>query len=195
MTRSRHGRTNSFQYAAREFDPGLYHYRARYYDPTAGRFLSEDQTGFGDGVDFYRYVRNDPVDSTDPTGFTTFKGFTADQEVQLRNAVDEALKKLRDTCTTGHSCAGADAPKIINYLENGTFVLNNKASWCGHTGPISYLQWRHTFSLGLSAFQKICCSLASTMVHEVVHGLSHISDKRPDQIEKDCFGCTVPETK
>jgi uncharacterized protein RhaS with RHS repeats len=36
--------TNPFQYAARESDSetGLYFYRARYYDPSSGRFLSED---------------------------------------------------------------------------------------------------------------------------------------------------------
>src|SRR5438309_5310835 len=35
---------NSFQYTGRESDPetGLYYYRARYYDPNAGRFLRED---------------------------------------------------------------------------------------------------------------------------------------------------------
>lgn len=40
--------TNPFQYTAREFDPetSLYYYRARYYDPTSGRFLSEGPLGF-----------------------------------------------------------------------------------------------------------------------------------------------------
>jgi RHS repeat-associated protein len=40
--------TNSFRHTAREFDSetSLYFMRARYYDPAAGRFLSEDPTGF-----------------------------------------------------------------------------------------------------------------------------------------------------
>ncbi len=51
-------------------ETGLYYYRARYYDPTVGRFISEDPIGFGGGINFYAYVRNDPVILTDPLGRT-----------------------------------------------------------------------------------------------------------------------------
>jgi RHS repeat-associated protein len=60
-------------YTGREWDPetGLYYYRARYYDPKAGRFISEDPIGFGGGVNFYGYVENSPVDLIDPSGLHT----------------------------------------------------------------------------------------------------------------------------
>jgi RHS repeat-associated protein len=48
--------------------PALY-YRARYYDPAAGRFLSEDPIGFMAGVNFYRYVDNSPVFWRDASGY------------------------------------------------------------------------------------------------------------------------------
>ncbi|HLZ52533.1 MAG TPA: RHS repeat-associated core domain-containing protein [Candidatus Acidoferrum sp.] len=63
--------TNPFQYTARESDPetGLYYYRARYYDPAVGRFVSNDPIGFGGMTsNFYVYVANDPQDSWDPLG-------------------------------------------------------------------------------------------------------------------------------
>jgi RHS repeat-associated protein len=63
--------TNRFQYTAREFDSesGLYYYRARYYDPVSGRFVSEDPLRFGsNSTDFYNYVGNGPTDYADPTG-------------------------------------------------------------------------------------------------------------------------------
>ncbi len=47
---------------------GLYYYRARYYDPEIGRFLSEDPLGFGAGINFYAYVENNPVNHNDPSG-------------------------------------------------------------------------------------------------------------------------------
>src|SRR3954447_20732497 len=55
-----------------EWDKGarLYNYNARWYDPQIGRFLSEDPGGItgGDDPNLYRYVGNDPVNHTDPTG-------------------------------------------------------------------------------------------------------------------------------
>ena len=48
---------------------GLYDYNARGYDPTMGRFISEDPSGFDGGdANLFCYVGNDPINSTDPTG-------------------------------------------------------------------------------------------------------------------------------
>jgi RHS repeat-associated protein len=61
----------TLRYTGREHDPasGLYYYRARYYDPEIGRFLSEDPLGFGAGdVNLYAYVGNNPLLTNDPTG-------------------------------------------------------------------------------------------------------------------------------
>jgi RHS repeat-associated protein len=60
-----------YGFTAREFDPesGFYFYRARYYSPRLGRFISEDPVGFaGRDVNLYRYVWNDPLNHSDPSG-------------------------------------------------------------------------------------------------------------------------------
>jgi RHS repeat-associated protein len=61
---------NYFRYTAREFDTetNLYYYRARYYDPTSGRFLSEDPINFVGGINFYAYVKNNVPNTFDPLG-------------------------------------------------------------------------------------------------------------------------------
>jgi len=61
---------NPFRYTAREFDAetGSYFYRARYYDQTVGRFISEDPIRFKAGTDFYSYVNNNPIRYRDATG-------------------------------------------------------------------------------------------------------------------------------
>ncbi len=60
-----------FAFTGREYDreTGLYFYRARYYDPRTGRFISEDPIGFAAGdTNLNRYVANSPSYATDPTG-------------------------------------------------------------------------------------------------------------------------------
>jgi RHS repeat-associated protein len=63
--------TSGYAFTGREWDGeiGLYHYRARYYLPTAGKFLTDDPLSFAGGdFNLNRYVRATPLTSTDPFG-------------------------------------------------------------------------------------------------------------------------------
>ena len=64
---------HAYGFTGRELDSetGLYFYRARYYSVSdnIGRFISEDPIGFtGEDANFYRYVRNNPLNNSDPSG-------------------------------------------------------------------------------------------------------------------------------
>src|SRR5437667_10412718 len=64
-------RQSSIRPRTRESDTetGLYYYPARYYDLSAGRFLSGRQNpirGLDAGINFFRYVRNNPGNRIDP---------------------------------------------------------------------------------------------------------------------------------
>jgi RHS repeat-associated protein len=58
---------NTVTYTGQQWDAtsGLYYYGSRWYDPTIGRFLSEDPVA---NPNPYPYVHNDPTNATDPTG-------------------------------------------------------------------------------------------------------------------------------
>jgi RHS repeat-associated protein len=100
-----------FGYTGRELDTetGLYYYRARYYDSSLGRFISEDPVGFSAGdTNLYRYVNNSPTNFTDPTGMT-LSGWADD----ALNAFDSFNAGLWNTATFGLT------NKIREVLPNG----------------------------------------------------------------------------
>ncbi len=63
--------TNPYQYTGLQTDEnGLQNSRARYYNPTTSRFISQDPLGAaGSGTNLYQYTPSDPVNFTDPTGY------------------------------------------------------------------------------------------------------------------------------
>ena len=92
--------SSTYQYTGRDNDgTGLYYYRARYYNPTLGRYLSEDPIGFdGDGTNFYAYVDNNPIILIDPSGLTHCVG----------GANCDFTPPMRDALQCFDSCTGRD---------------------------------------------------------------------------------------
>ncbi len=51
-----------------ETGTGLIYMRARWYDPTLGRFISEDPAGLAGGINPYVFADDDPINNSDPSG-------------------------------------------------------------------------------------------------------------------------------
>ncbi len=68
------GLENRYRYTGREYvESGsngteLYYYRARYYRPDLGRFISKDPLGMIDGTNMFVYVNNNPASRVDRLG-------------------------------------------------------------------------------------------------------------------------------
>lgn len=64
------GNQGRFQYTGQVWlsEVGVYHYKARAYSPSLGRFLQPDPAGYSAGMNLYAYVGGDPINMTDPAG-------------------------------------------------------------------------------------------------------------------------------
>jgi RHS repeat-associated protein len=130
--------TNPFQYTARESDTEtrLYYYRARYYDPNTGRFVSEDPVDFEAGTNFYDYVANDPTVFIDPWGlWHCVAGIDCNITPDLKNALE-----CFDKCTNGEtvvtSARRPPSPKHPNGSHSrGEACDLNRANNPGVTRP------------------------------------------------------------
>jgi RHS repeat-associated protein len=105
------GSLTRYGFTGRELDSqtGLMHYRARWYDPAQGRFLSQDPIGFGGGANFYAYTGGNPVNFTDPSGMsagTFFNGFMEGAAIGFLEALAySALLGILSCLTAGTALA------------------------------------------------------------------------------------------
>ncbi|MBQ7589898.1 MAG: RHS repeat-associated core domain-containing protein [Verrucomicrobia bacterium] len=68
IPKSNYGNRFLFQGREYDYDTALYYFRARWYEPETGRWLSPDPIGISGGLNLYAFCGNDPVNFVDPMG-------------------------------------------------------------------------------------------------------------------------------
>lgn len=129
--------SNPYQFTGRENDgTGLYYNRARYYDPTLGRFISQDQLDFhANGPNLYAYVNNAPTNFVDLEGEAILlPGRCANLQKKIDNLRKEVDKRTRDLEKNPHglpeTCPGdVEHPRLSQrgHREELQQYLNNLA--------------------------------------------------------------------
>ncbi len=175
---------NPYLFTGRRFDAetALYNYRARYYDPSVGRFIHRDpisvwwdQRNAGNG---YAYVANNPLNWTDPTGTTRKSFFFIDKALgttgmalhlggtfftdlqDLVNQVSKSLKRPIDRRGKCRDCAqtitivghGAKGGAWFSFGPNDYVVADAK----GKVNFSSPKVWKN-----LAALEKFMCNNGS----------------------------------
>jgi RHS repeat-associated protein len=110
-----------YGFTGRERDPltGLLHYRAREYDPQQGRFLTEDPLGWQDGPNLYAYVKNSPLNYTDPLGLSAgdfLRGFMDGASVGFLQAAAFAFVFGVLSCATAGTAVAVIVPLLQAYM-------------------------------------------------------------------------------
>ncbi|WP_447890678.1 RHS repeat-associated core domain-containing protein [Pseudomonas hormoni] len=82
----------TIRYSGKERDAtGLYYYGARYYVPWLLRWLNPDPAGAVDGLNFYRFVRNSPINYMDERGNNPVQVSEEQIALEKKNEVHEFI--------------------------------------------------------------------------------------------------------
>jgi len=124
---------------------GLYDYRARWYDPGLGRFLSADplvpRPYDPQSLNRYTYVDNDPIGRIDPTGFTgcDFDFCSGDNVIILESNQDANFRfsisagRVREVVATSRLGTQDLAEDLA---EGGAVFLGEPSELAQHEAPL-----------------------------------------------------------
>jgi RHS repeat-associated protein len=107
----------------------FYEYRARAYNATLGRFMSEDPKLFDAGdYNLFRYCHNDPLDFTDPMGtYAMGSGWNAWQWQQFNQAQQGAAQRIQNASDKIDKALADKAAADKTGKESKTFSSMSKA--------------------------------------------------------------------
>jgi RHS repeat-associated protein len=120
-----------YAYTGRERDveTGLQYNRARWYDPSTGRWITQDPLGFDAGdSNLYRYVNNRPTVATDPTGRIYFTFDWSDSG----NSPQTAYITLHMSIAFHYAGKGWDQARVDRFAEGYKSVVEdiwNHRNW------------------------------------------------------------------
>jgi len=95
---------NRYTFTSQEWDSDLnmYYYDARWYDPSTGRFISED---IYTGINKYSYVENSPINYIDPFGMAPISPEEGNDIVKEGNSQKWKGRKHTDIDPNGIDCS------------------------------------------------------------------------------------------
>jgi RHS repeat-associated protein len=151
------GTTSGYAFTGREWNPesGLHYYRARYYDPKVGRFLSEDPLEIKSRdlheLNAYAHVANNPVNYTDPTGLASVTNHWSKPVPYKPETCPPGAPCSIKLCQPGKKCDDVDGVyipadcktnpyKVIDTCDVEVTPAGEISLTCGFTRPLQWIQ-------------------------------------------------------
>lgn len=99
---------------------GLVHFRARWYDPAVGRWISKDPIRLHGGLNLYAFCADDPVNFTDRFGLCKKKTEEEEGEEDSSESVEEST--LGEQILNAANAANAAVQSAVIPTATGTAV-------------------------------------------------------------------------
>lgn len=130
---------NRYLWQGREYSwaTGLYYFRARWYDPITGRWLSKDPIGLAGGMNLYVFCHNDPVNCIDPLGLDADKDSGGESSVwhynigrysedwaRITNSYTWRVGEGRTVVTNWLSLQYANGGPVVNSVDAGATLIS-----------------------------------------------------------------------
>jgi len=164
------GASTPFRYNGQytDIDTGLIYLRNRYYDPSIGRFTQEDPAK--DGLNWYVYCANDPVNMVDPQGLAPGYWYKANAlldtsvqhtEQEERN-MDSAIQAYKDGFLTEEQLSknivqnGGIIPRVGYEVEGNSVNIVMRCQFtgdrCNETFPGTNMTYKEAYISGVQSY-------------------------------------------
>lgn len=167
------GLDNPYTYTGREWDEesGLYHFRARYYNPSTSQFIAEDPIGFLGGRNFYSYCENNPIIFLDPFGakklnWGCFGACSADNVVQTAAGFIPGVSLVTNYVEfQGYQKAFGYEEEFVKVTDLDMIIGNTLAELGDNVADLAY--------------QNTLNAARNNAVTTVINGIKEVHRRRP----------------
>ncbi len=160
-----------FQGREYSFATGLTNFRARWYDPATGRWLSKDPIGLEGGLNLYVFCGDDPVNMRDPWGYrgngSKASRYGGHQKLGVLTTPATSVR------TAGLSAFGSTVDGL-NYLAEGTLSLGESITYALGLYPIELAKMKQYYSTEVGPCNKYIQRLRTRCWYEIQYVLLKI---------------------
>jgi RHS repeat-associated protein len=187
---------NSYTFTAREDDStGLYYYRARYYHPALGRFVSEDPIEYeSNEINLFAYVGNNPAGFIDPFGLESLRAciekcyelFNKRWD-QIEAWVQSELRRM-SYCSFERGKGMFDFTVHIGHLYfEDTNPYNPPSAFHPFADrPPNFMEWRRRYEGRLFNGPYGCPAVAHTKISEIASKYRGVARLNRSRCIEDC---------
>ena len=185
------GRIRSRTQGERSGEAGLHFYRARHYQPSTGRFVGPDPTGFAGGINLYGYALNASIDYVDPFGLDAWRK-TNSWGPKFIQAYSDFMKAFVRSYSAKIDCADLALLGLITFASDNGLPVSlryySRGGWNVYDAQSSQFQTVDQF------ISTVLANLGALNVIDNTHPIN-AADLAPGDLMMSKWSATLGHTR